>query len=494
MSAIIAAHNVSYAFANGRELFNDLNFTLDTRLAALVGPNGVGKTCLAKLCAGQLQATAGSIRRNGPIQLFAQREERSPSTVADYLSVDYEWSLLGERLLRNIDLQTDCTDLSGGEWMRVRLARALGNGFLILDEPTNDLDRDGRDAVMEFLQHHHGGALLISHDRECLQLCAEIFELSNRGLAKFSGSWPAYLVARARERQRLLTTVEHSKRERDAALTERTEQIMRQEKRNRRGDATAARGGAPKILLGARKRHAQISSGKLDATTLERSTTAIRDAHAAVAELKIDPVMYAELVGQELPAQKLIAKASNFNIRYRDWIYAEDLDFSWRGNVRIALHGGNGVGKSTLLKALLGDQLQTRGELRRGNIVITYLDQHCSMLDDRHSVFDNVRAVSSASESEIRNGLAKFLFAGETVFQKVAELSGGERLRVALARCFLCTQQPELLLLDEPTNNLDLINIKFLENIVSEFRGALVIASHDVAFVANCGITQSLEL
>jgi ATPase subunit of ABC transporter with duplicated ATPase domains len=353
MSAIVTARDVSYAFANGRELFNDLNFTLNARLAALVGPNGVGKTYLAKLCAGELQPTAGSVRRNAPVRLFAQREDRSPSTVAAYLP-DYEWSLCGERLLRNIDLQTDCTDLSGGEWTRVRLARVLGNGFLILDEPTNDLDRDGRHAVMEFLQHHHGGALLISHDRECLELCNEVFELSNHGLAKFSGSWPAYLDARENERRRLLATMERSKRERDAMLAERAEQIMRQEKRNRRGAAVAARGGTPKILLGARKRRAQMSTGKLDAATLQRSTTAIHDARAALAELKIDPVMYAELVGQPLPAQKLIAEARHFNIRYRNWIYARDLDFIWRGNVRIALQGGNGAGKSTLLKALMG--------------------------------------------------------------------------------------------------------------------------------------------
>jgi ATPase subunit of ABC transporter with duplicated ATPase domains len=493
MSAIVIARDVSYAFANGRELFNDLNFTLDARLAALVGPNGVGKTCLAKLCAGELQPTAGSVRRNAPVRLFAQREDRPPSTVAAYLP-DYEWSLWGERLLRNIDLQTDCTDLSGGEWTRVRLARVLGNGFLILDEPTNDLDRDGRHAVMEFLQHHHGGALLISHDRECLDLCNEVFELSNHGLAKFSGSWPAYLDARENERHRLLATVERSKRERDAMLAERAEQIMRQEKRNRRGAAVAARGGTPKILLGARKRRAQMSTGKLDAATLQRSTTAIHDARAALAELKIDPVMYAELVGQPLPAQKLIAEARHFNIRYRNWIYARDLDFTWRGNVRIALQGGNGAGKSTLLKALLGGELQTRGDLRRGDVVTVYLDQRCSLLDDSRSVFDNVRAVSSASESEIRNGLARFLFTGDIVFQQADQLSGGERLRAALARCFLGTHQPQLLLLDEPTSNLDLANVEFLETIVSGFKGALILVSHDQHFVERCGVTNIFNL
>jgi ATPase subunit of ABC transporter with duplicated ATPase domains len=107
-------------------------------------------------------------------------------------------------------------------------------------------------------------------------------------------------------------------------------------------------------------------------------------------------------------------------------------------------------------------------------------------------VFENVRAVSSASESEIRNGLAKFLFAKEAVFQRVSELSGGERLRAALARGLLSTQTPELMVLDEPTNNLDPANIRFLERVVIDFRGALVVISHDENFLRNCRVSHEL--
>jgi ATPase subunit of ABC transporter with duplicated ATPase domains len=138
--------------------------------------------------------------------------------------------------------------------------------------------------------------------------------------------------------------------------------------------------------------------------------------------------------------------------------------------------------------------LQTRGDLRRGDVVTVYLDQRCSLLDDSRSVFDNVRAVSSASESEIRNGLARFLFTGDIVFQQADQLSGGERLRAALARCFLGTHQPQLLLLDEPTNNLDLANVEFLETIVSGFKGALILVSHDQHFVERCGVTNIFNL
>src|SRR5262249_4131909 len=154
-------------------------------------------------------------------------------------------------------------------------------------------------------------------------------------------------------------------------------------------------------------------------------------------------------------------------------IYHEDLDFTWRGNIRVALKGANGSGKSTLLSALLGASLHTRGELRRGDLATLYLDQRSSQLDDRKSVFETVRAGSPASDSEIRSGLARFLFSKDSVFQRVGDLSGGERLRAALARGFLAARKPQLLMLDEPTNNLDLVNVRFLERLISDFRGAL---------------------
>jgi ATPase subunit of ABC transporter with duplicated ATPase domains len=210
--------------------------------------------------------------------------------------------------------------------------------------------------------------------------------------------------------------------------------------------------------------------------------------------MKVDPVMYADLMGQELHAQKLIAEARGFNIRFGGWLYPHDLDFSWRGNVRLALQGPNGSGKSTLLKALTGAQLSTRGELSRGQLVTLYIDQRCSVLDDTMSVLENVRSVAPRGESEIRTHLARFLFTKDTVFQKAHSLSGGERLRATLARALLATNKPELLLLDEPTNNLDLANIEFLENLIREFRGALIVVSHDRRFLQNCGVTAAFEL
>jgi ATPase subunit of ABC transporter with duplicated ATPase domains len=492
MSSIVV-RGVSLELANGRTLFSDLDFALGNGLTALVGPNGVGKTCLAKVIAGELAPTTGAVRRHGPVRLFPQRESPASVTVATYLA-DHEWSLNAERLLHGIDRDSACTALSGGQWMRVRLAHALNDDYLILDEPTNDLDREGRDAIAHVLRQRAGGTLVISHDRECLQLCEEIFELSNRGLMRFGGGWIEYLEARRLERERLSAALDTAKRERALVRKHRIDLIERQERRNRRGVAAAARGGMPKLLAGGRKRRAQVTTGTLDVTTLVRAEGAVHAAHAAFASIKVEPVMYADRVAAQLPVQKLVAEATGFNIRLGRWLYAQDLEFSWRGNVRVALKGANGSGKSTLLRALRGDAFETRGELRRGELATLYLDQRCSVLEERRSVFDNIQAVCAGADSDVRTALARFLFAGDAVFQKVSELSGGERLRAALARGFLGTRKPELLMLDEPTNNLDLANVEFLEGFVSEFRGAVAVVSHDESFLGRCGVERELVL
>lgn len=494
MSSIVVARDLSFEFSNGRELFQNLDLTLSIKRAALVGPNGVGKTCLARLLAGELEPTTGTVRRSASIKLLHQREEPAAMSVSEYLTANHEWSLLSEQLLNHIDREVPCTSLSGGQWMRVRLARACGTGFLILDEPTNDLDHEGRAAIKQFLQRHEAGILLISHDPECLHLCEEIFELSNRGLTKFSSGWSAYLDAKRQERERLGAALDRAKRERDAAFAHRHEQRMRQEKRDRRGARSARRGGAPRILLGALKQRAQGTASKLDATAAAKASLAVRSAHEALSELKIDLVMYSDVIGRPLPAQKLVAEATDFNIRFHDWIYPEDLNFSWRGNVRVAVRGANGSGKSTLLRAVLGDEYETRGDLRLGNLDSVFIDQRRSVLEDEKSVFDNVRAVSASTDTEIRNQLARFLFINDAVFQRAGDLSGGERLRAALARGLLSTTSPELIVLDEPTNNLDTANIEFLERIICDFQGAIVIVSHDETFLENCKMELELNL
>jgi ATPase subunit of ABC transporter with duplicated ATPase domains len=494
MAAKLVAHGLSLELPDGRGLFSDLDLSLDDGLTALVGPNGVGKTCLARVLAGELEPTAGVVRRHVPVRLLAQRQEPPCCTVAEFLTSDHHRSSFAGQLVQDIEPSSSCAALSGGQWMRVRLAQALGAAFLILDEPTNDLDGEGHAAVAAFLRHHDGGALVISHDPRILRSCARVLELSNHGLAAYSGGWSAYTEARDEERVRLGAALDRARRGRDAARERQAEQQERLQKRSARGAAAARRGGMPAILMGARKRRAEVTAGRLGVQQLARAQEAVRVAHEALGRLKVEPVMYARLKGRAIPHQRLVAEARGFNVCFQDWIYGRDLDFSWRGNVRVALKGGNGSGKTTLVRALLGESLRTRGELRRGSLCALYVDQRCSLLDDERSLLDNVQQAAPGPVAGARTALAAFLFQEDKVFQKVGELSGGERLRAALACGLLGSQGPELLVLDEPTNNLDLQNVEFLQQVVSAFQGALVVISHDEDFLRQLQLTQELQL
>lgn len=521
MTAVVSAVNangVAFEFANGRALFKNLNFKLETRLYSLVGPNGVGKTSLAKLIVGELEPTSGHIKRSGSVLYFQQRVIPLEESIAMYLSRTgfyEEWNPVREQLLEGLNVDSLCTELSGGQWMRVRLAALLGaqSHFLILDEPTNDLDREGREVVFEFLKNYEGGVLLISHDRELLELSDSVLELSNQGLAVYGLSWTDYSDEKERERRRLGQSLELAKRDRDSASAARQEALDRQEKRNRKGKVDGAGGSLPRILVGGRKRRAQVTTGKVDSATLDRASSAVTDAFEAYHAQKIDPVMYAELEAIEIPSQKLVAEAIDFNVNLQgacqnslgsepNWLYKEDLNFAWRGPIRLAIKGVNGSGKSTLLGLLTAKRAsassnKTKGILKSGEMKTVVLDQRCAQLDDSLSVLQNVQESSRLSETEIRNSLARFLFVKESVFQKVSDLSGGERLRAALAKGFLSGglgELPELLILDEPTNNLDLANIEFLEGLLKNYRGALIVVSHDEVFLEKIGITQEFLL
>ena len=490
MSSAIIARDLSYELPTGRLLFENLNFTLGNHLTALVGPNGVGKTSLAKIILQEILPKSGFIRCSTELSYLAQREERPSLKVKEFLGLNWDWSMLKEQLLASIDQESFCSNLSGGEWMRVRLAKAIDQKFLILDEPTNDLDQYARKHLINFLHQHKSGALLISHDRECLSICSEFLELSNQGLSKFSGQWHSYLEYKNSERNRLKENLDLSTRLREKAVRERQEKIDKQDKRNRTGKKIAERGGMPKILIGARKRKAQKTTAKIDVQTIEQLKQNINDAATAYNKQKIDAVMYADLLSLKIPNQKLVCEAINFNILFNTKLYIENLNFVWRGPLRLAIKGKNGCGKSSLIKVLLGAQYKTQGELKTGSLQTLYIDQSCSQLNENLSVFENVKEFTGLEDSEIRNGLAKFLFFKDSVFQPVKDLSGGERLRALLACGFLNTQKPELLILDEPTNNLDLINIEFLENLVAEYQGALIAISHDDVFLKNCKVTQ----
>ncbi|MFA6029138.1 MAG: ATP-binding cassette domain-containing protein [Elusimicrobiota bacterium] len=504
----IVLEDVAFEWPGGQQLFKDFSLSLDPRRRyGLIGPNGIGKSTLAGLILGDPVPLCGRVRSDVRVSYFTQFERPPDATVEEVLAE--LWINAGRSdlhsiaaLVKDIDQDAPCSRLSGGEWTRVRLLRQLGTGadFIILDEPTNNLDRDARDGVLAFARTTGRGLLVISHDRELLEEVDSILELSNQGLSVFGGNWSFYAGERSKERARLAGDLERAGKEKNKARRERADKLQMQEKRMRQGEKAAPKQGLPKILLGMKKRRAQKTLGKIrqeaDAAYDEKALSA----RGAYERQKTDPVIYADFPDTKVPASKLVFEARGLNFRFAGApreLWSKGVTHAMHGPARLALSGKNGSGKTTFLDLLTGFRKPKgtlTGELKLGGLAYGMLDQRSDLLDEGRSVFENASAGNRRGPVEVRNLLAQFLFQGARADQKVATLSGGERLRASLAKLLLAEPAPRLLVLDEPTNNLDIVNLEFLEGALSRYQGALIVVSHDRTFLEKIGVEDVLRL
>lgn len=491
----------------GALLFENISVALaGPKRYGLVGPNGVGKTTLAKIMAGEISPASGTVSADS-VLYFAQSEVPAEISLAEYLSEVWDSPGASDswvaKLTAGLDFSRSLRDLSGGEWMRARLALCLSRSpsFLILDEPSNNLDREGKAGVLRLLREFSGGVLLISHDRELLAEVETVLELSNQGISVYGGNFETYWEARESERQGQLRRLEKQKKTAQKLEREKIAKFESQEKRMRTAAAGAADSGLPKILLGQRKRKAQASLGKVIRQEGERVESATQKTTKLWLDAKLDPFVRLNFSAVEVPANQVLVSAENLQWTFAGSVtplWPRALSFQVRGPQRWQILGANGSGKSTLLKLILHQLPAGSGRLE-GRLVtperaVAYLDQSYRILDPTKSVLDNILGSSRLGETELRNELAFYGFRGDQVFQKIESLSGGEKLKAGLAKIFLGASIPELLILDEPTNNLDLGSLGLLEAALRNFRGALILVCHDAEFTKNLEVTHTLNL
>lgn len=501
----VSAHALGYELPHGRKLFSGLTFSLNSKRYALVGPNGVGKSTLARILSRHVQPTEGHLELSHQAVYVPQHEPRPDVDVATYLSdiwgLNYDAAVLNI-LIEDISFERKLSHLSGGEWTRLRIAKALAdlNGLLILDEPTNNLDRDGRTFIEEFVRNFQGPLLIISHDRELLNQVDCVLELSNQGLSTYGGNFVFYEEEKERERAIEAQTLDRLRREKKKLELEQVEKLAAQDKRMRQGAKKAAQGGIPKILLGGRKRRAQETMGRINTHEGERVKNKLNEFSDFFHSMKHESRLGLQLQETSIPSSKMVFEIQDCNFAYGEsenlWI--EDLSLTMKGPRRWALSGKNGAGKSTLLKLLLSDGAKPEGHLqgsvKLGSVHYAVLDQDYAILDHELSVIENVQTSSTRSEVEIRNELSRFQFTKDLPLQKVKNLSGGEKLKAGLAKILLATPAPQFLILDEPTNNLDLQSLDVLEQALRDFEGALLVVSHDHYFLQAIGVEQVFEL
>ncbi|WP_117193203.1 ABC-F family ATP-binding cassette domain-containing protein [Rhizobium terrae] len=520
----ITLANLSWSTPDGRPLFSDLNLGFGPERAGLVGRNGVGKTTLLKLITGELSPVSGTISVSGTLGVLRQSVQVGPKeTIADLFGVrgafallaraergeatadelaDADWMLearMAEALARaglEATAETPLATLSGGQRTRAGLAALIFRepDFLILDEPTNNLDREGRRAVIGLLAGWRGGAIVVSHDRELLDTVDAIIEMTTLGATRYGGNWSHYRECRALE----LAAAEHdlADAEKRVADVNRTAQetAERKARRDGVGKRKAARGDMPRIVAGGLKRQAENTSGG-NARLAERlRTRALEDVSAAREKVEILQPLTVTLPPTGLPAGRTVLRLENVTAGYDpEKPVLRNLSFEITGPERIAVTGPNGSGKTTLLSLISGALLPFSGTVRVP-VKTAMLDQRVGILDPALSIRDNFKRLNpQTDENACRAALARFMFRADAALQVSGTLSGGQMLRAGLA-CVLGGQEPpSLLILDEPTNHLDIDSLAAVEAGLRAYDGALLVVSHDEVFLDEIGASRRLE-
>jgi ATPase subunit of ABC transporter with duplicated ATPase domains len=521
-SPAVVLDRVSFSWPDGSPALRDVSGTFGTGRTGLVGRNGSGKTTLLRLIAGDLRPSSGRVTAPDGVATLPQRltldADRSVpdllgvagvlaavravesgdvrAELFDLIGTDWDVEARAIAALADAGLPADALDrsvagLSGGEAMLVAVAgvRARRAPLTLLDEPTNNLDRDARDRLGAMLQGWPGALVVVSHDVALLDLMDETAELYDDALSTFGGgysAWRAWLeteqdAARRAERT-AAQSVRREKRERIEAETKLAH-------RAQMGHKAQIEKRVPGIISGARKRAAQVSAGKMRGLVADRESAARASRDAAERRIRNDDSVRVDLPDPGVAAGRRIATLGDGG---RSWIL--------QGPERMAVIGPNGAGKTTLLERLTGSSDAAPPGLGAVHAEahtdrVAYLPQRLDGLDDAASVLQNVATTAPhVPTPELRNRLARFLLRGATVDRPVSALSGGERFRVSLARLLFADPPPQLLVLDEPTNNLDLDTVDQLVDALSGYRGALLVVSHDDAFLARLGLDLTLEL
>ncbi|PPG41236.1 ABC-F family ATP-binding cassette domain-containing protein [Pseudoclavibacter sp. RFBA6] len=530
----LAFERLSLSWPDGTRALDSLTGAFPPGRTGLVGRNGSGKSTLLRLLAGQLAPTGGTIRADADVAYLPQQltldtalpvtallgvdekiaalraiEGGSIDTAAyDVLGDDWDIEVRAEAELRGLGLDEAMLTrtvggLSGGEAMLVAVAGLrLGRApVVLLDEPSNNLDREARGRLTALVATWRGTLVIASHDEELLEHVDQIAELRRGDISLTGGGYSTYLEQLERERTAAAQAL------RSAEGTLRSEQRDRREAGAkiagslRAGRKAQANKRAPKILMNGQKARAQVSAGKLRGEHEAR----LADARAAVDRAE-ERVRDDASIRVQLPDPDVASSRRLATLEVPD-AAGELRPIVIMGPERIALTGPNGSGKTTLLDAIAtsADACGAEGAARistRGGAWVTasttrvgYLRQRLDGLDDEASVLDNVqRAAPETSVQELRAQLARFLLRGAVVERPVASLSGGERFRVSLVRLLLATPSAQLLLLDEPTNNLDRESTAQLVTALGDYRGALIVVSHDERFLGRLEVTRRLSL
>ncbi|MCR5033921.1 MAG: ABC-F family ATP-binding cassette domain-containing protein [Clostridia bacterium] len=508
---VISANNLTKEYDGSNLVLDKVSFAVNKgERIGIIGINGAGKTTLLRMLAGELPPEEGDFFVSSGLRIGYLKQDGgfdSENTVIEEVNKVFEhfpemeqemerllaanaldaYEQLRERYERmggymyqseirgiltsmafdesmyNMKVST----LSGGEKTRLALAVLLLEkpDILFLDEPTNHLDIGTLKWLEQYLKGYRGTIMIVSHDRYFLnETVNRIFEIEHGRLSIYEGNYDFYAEERRNRRE-----VEMRHYEKQQKELERQEEMIRRFKQR----------GTEKLAKRAASREKRLSAMDL----MERPD-------AGHGKLKLNFRQNFQSGKDVLQAEDL-SKSFGYGMNRVELFRNVSIDVK-RGE-RVCIVGANGIGKTTLIRMLMGDLVSTTGHIRAGhNVQFGYYDQGQQLLNDSNTVIGELQdAYHLYSEGELRNILGRFLFRGEAVFQEIGDLSGGERARLALLK--LMMSGANTLILDEPTNHLDIESKEVFEEALLEFPGTCIIVSHDRYFL-NRIPTRIMEL
>jgi ATPase subunit of ABC transporter with duplicated ATPase domains len=522
----VTLDSLAFRAADGRTLFENLTLAFGAERTGLVGRNGAGKTTLLRVILGELAPAAGAVSRDSRIGVLRQALEPAPgATVAELMGVgaalarlrrieageaseadlaDADWTLearlaaaLVELGLPDLALERPAASLSGGQVTRAVLAGLIAQApdLLILDEPTNNLDAAARAQIAEALGAWRGGAIVVSHDRALLRRMDRIVELGPLGAKIYGGGYDLYAERKAAEEAAAARELADAERAQARIAREIQVAAERKARRDAAGRRARAKGGAPKMLLDAQAQRAEATGarqGRLAERLRSDAAAALADADARVERLRrlaFDMPPSGLAAGKTALAMEGVAFAWPGGPRL-----LHDFGLRITGPERIAVTGANGAGKSTLIRLAAGELEPTAGRIVRG-VRAAFLDQQTALLRPAETLLAAFQRLNpGATANDAHAALARFLFRNTAAGKQVVRLSGGERLRAALACVLESEAPPQLVILDEPTNHLDLDSIAAVEAALRGYDGALLVVSHDRDFLGAVGLDREIAL
>lgn len=528
---MLILQDISYTHPGKELLFSNIHLVVHRQeKVALIGNNGTGKSTLLKIIAGELQPSAGKIGIDTQPyyvpQIFGQfnhltiaqalkvdeklnalREILSGNATEHHLRVlDDDWTIeercreaLSHWNLGDVDLTQSMGTLSGGQKTRIFLSGISVHqpALTLLDEPSNHLDAPGREILYGFIQSTTSALVVVSHDRRLLNLLRITHELASEGIKSYGGNFDFYVEQKEIERNALTQDIQRTEKALRKAREKERETLERQQKLDARGKKKQEKAGVARIMMNTLRNKAESSTSKIKDTHTQKVngiTKTLQELRAAFPD--IDKMKFG-FDHSDLHDGKVLFTAKDMNYSYATQaVWKHNLSFQILSGERIALKGKNGSGKTTLIKLILGHISPPAGLSLRSDIKSVYIDQDYSLIDNERNVYTQAQYFNTSGllEHEIKIRLDRFLFTKADWDKPCSVLSGGERMRLMLCCLTIDKHFPNVIVLDEPTNNLDIQNIGILAAAVNEYKGTLIVVSHDETFLAQIGILRTIQL